>query len=309
VSDDAMACGSRTVVVLHEHAGVLAVHKPAGLATQAVRGIDSMECRVREMLVGRGHDGYLGVPHRLDRCVSGVMLFATTRRAARKLARQFERREITKRYLAIVQAPGSGLLPKAGDLWVNHVVKLAGQARGWIAAADDPAAREARTRVVAVSRHHAGVVLELEPETGRMHQLRIQTACRGMPIAGDLLYGSTERRAGRETGPAWHMRHGVVETHSAASMSQQSEGGRDGGSPHHGPAEDGLRDLPEGTPRGEASSSGAIALAAISIEFVDPGEPGNPGSQVRRCIEVQPAWEAACRPLSVVKKPVIAFPN
>ena len=55
---------------------MLAVHKPAGLATQAVVGIDSMEARVRAMLMDRGDGDYLGVPHRLDRCVSGVMLFA-----------------------------------------------------------------------------------------------------------------------------------------------------------------------------------------------------------------------------------------
>jgi 23S rRNA pseudouridine1911/1915/1917 synthase len=302
VSDDVAACGIRSVVVLHEHAGVLAVHKPAGLATQAVRGIDSMECRVREMLAGRGHDGYLGVPHRLDRCVSGVMLFATTRRAARKLARQFERREITKRYLAIVQAPGSGLLPKAGDLWVNHIFKLAGQARGWIATPDDPVAREARSRVLAVSRQNAGVVLELEPETGRMHQLRIQTACRGMPIAGDLLYGSTVR-VGCEKSPASYTPDDAVKTQSIASTSPQSEGARDRESPHRAVDGDAFHELPNGTPFVEASFYGEIALAAISIEFVDPGEPGNPGSQVRRRIEVQPAWGSNLRPLSVVKSP------
>ena len=234
------------VIVLHEAAGVLAVHKPAGLATQAVVGIDSMEARVRAMLTNRGDGGYLGVPHRLDRCVSGVMLFASTRRAARKLARQFERRQITKRYLACAQLPVSGQVPKAGDVWCDLVSKVEGEPRGWITTAADPQAKEARTRVVAVWRQAAAVVLELEPETGRMHQLRIQAASRGMPILGDRLYGSTHSLEG-----------------------------------------DGLT---------VAATQDEIALAAISIEFTDPGTPGVPDSGRRQRVEVWPRWAAGPRP-------------
>lgn len=228
------------VVVLHEACGVLAVHKPAGLATQAVAGIDSMEARVRRMLKARGEGDYLGVPHRLDRCVSGVMLFATTRRAARKLSRQFERRQIRKRYLALVEPPGSGILPKPGDVWVDLVAKLQDEPRGWVAAAGDPAAKEARTQVAALGRRGAALMLELEPLTGRMHQLRIQAACRGMPILGDTLYGSTRQLDGR-----------------TASAHARLE---------------------------------AISLAAISIEFVDPGEPHAAETQVCRRVEARPWW-------------------
>jgi 23S rRNA pseudouridine1911/1915/1917 synthase len=231
------------VLVLHEACGVVAIQKPAGLATQAVAGIDSMELRVRRMLKARGEGEYLGIPHRLDRCVSGVMLFATTRRAARKLSRQFERRQIRKRYLALVEPPGSGILPKPGEVWVDLVAKLADEPRGWIASAGNPAAKEARTQVAAVGRHQAAVTLQLEPLTGRMHQLRIQAACRGMPIVGDRLYGSTRPLTGSV----------FVDD-----------------------------------PRQEE-----IALAAISIEFVDPGEPNKPGSQVRRRVEAWPWWATA----------------
>jgi 23S rRNA pseudouridine1911/1915/1917 synthase len=231
------------VVVLHEACGVVAVHKPAGLPTQAVAGVDSMETRVRKMLLARGEGEYLGVPHRLDRCVSGVMLFATTRRAARKLSRQFERRQIRKRYLALAEPAASGQLPKAGDLWVDFVAKLADEPRGWVASKSDPMAKEARTQVAAVGRSGAAVSLELEPLTGRMHQLRIQAACRGMPILGDWLYGS--RRSLGERGNA--------------CGPQQAE----------------------------------IALAAISIEFIDPGEPNQPGSQAVRRVAASPWWAEA----------------
>lgn len=235
------------VVVLHEASGVIAVLKPAGLATQAVIGVDSMEARVRRLLQERGEGTYLGVPHRLDRCVSGVMLFATTRRAARKLARQFERREITKRYLALVQPPGSGRLPKVGDRWVDLLAKVPDEPRGCLASASDPLAKEACTVVVAVWRAEAAIAVELQPETGRMHQLRIQAASRSMPILGDRLYGSTQPLCGGEV---------VTDV-------RQEE----------------------------------IALAAISIEFTDPGQSGVPGSEVRRRVEHWPWW-AKPRPVT-----------
>jgi 23S rRNA pseudouridine1911/1915/1917 synthase len=235
------------VVVLHEVSGVMAVLKPAGLATQAVVGVDSMEARVRRLLQDRGDGIYLGVPHRLDRCVSGVMLFATTRRAARKLARQFERREIVKRYLALVQPPGSGRLPKVGDRWVDLLAKVQDEPRGCLASASDPSAKEACTAVVAVWRAEAAIAVELQPETGRMHQLRIQAASRSMPILGDRLYGSTQPLCGGEV---------VTDV-------RQEE----------------------------------IALAAISIEFTDPGQSGVPGSEIRRRVEYWPWW-AKPRPVT-----------
>lgn len=188
------------VGILAESSGVLAVWKPPGLATQAVIGIDSLEARVRALLACRGDGSYLGIPHRLDRPVSGVLLFATSRRAARKLARQFERRQIVKRYAALLEVPGSGNLPAAGDLWVDLLAKVPDEPRGWLAAPSDPAAKEARTRVVSVARQAAAAVVELEPETGRMHQLRIQSAARGMPILGDRLYGSTHDMPGAGEG-------------------------------------------------------------------------------------------------------------
>lgn len=195
--------------VLHEAGGVLAVAKPAGLPTQAPPGIDSVESLVRQWLFGaealaaargsrRHPGGFLGVPHRLDRPVSGIVLLATTPRAARQLSRQFERREITKTYLARVMATGPHTLA-VGDTftWRDIVRKVADEPRAEIVAADAAGGREAVThgRVLAA----AGDTLELEliPETGRMHQLRLQAAARGLPVVGDVLYGG---RAGDDAG-------------------------------------------------------------------------------------------------------------
>lgn len=193
-----------TPTMLFERSGVVAVAKPAGLPTQAPPGIPSVESWLR----GRLSPGaYVGIPHRLDRPVSGVLLLATTPRAARKLSRQFERREIAKAYLAIVAvAPGAeGGLPGENEcVWIDRIAKIPDEARGAVVAADDPEGREA---VCAVRRVGATVpgepaglaLLRLEPRTGRMHQLRIQAASRGLPIVGDSLYGGPEFAAGDPT--------------------------------------------------------------------------------------------------------------
>lgn len=186
------------VVVLHERSGVIAVRKPAGLATQAPPGIDSMERRVRDWLARRG-GSYLGVPHRLDRPVSGILLFAATPRAARQLSRQFERRTVAKRYAALLETVGPCDLPDDGAWmeWNDRIAKIADEPRATIVPAGEPceAAREAvtRARIVAFTtdRDRPAIEVEFAPVTGRMHQLRIQAASRGLPVIGDSLYGST----------------------------------------------------------------------------------------------------------------------
>lgn len=179
--------------LLFVRSGVIALEKPAGLATQAPPGIASVEAWVRRMLHGADDRGYVGVPHRLDRAVSGVLLMAATPRAARKLARQFERREVAKHYVAIVEArAGVGAEPEPVE-WRDLIEKVPDAARARIAPADAARPREAVTRARVLARlppplWDKRLMLGLEPLTGRMHQLRLQAATRGMPIVGDVLY-------------------------------------------------------------------------------------------------------------------------
>lgn len=179
--------------LLFERSGVLALAKPAGLATQAPPGIPSVEAWVRELLYGAAATGYVGVPHRLDRAVSGVLLMTATPRAARKLSRQFERREVAKTYRALVETRDAQWTATEPVEWRDLVEKVADEARARIAPADAPQAREALTRARLLARlagPTAGcrLLLCLEPHTGRMHQLRLQAAVRGLPIVGDGLY-------------------------------------------------------------------------------------------------------------------------
>ncbi len=205
--------------LLYERSGVVAIAKPAGLATQAPPGIESVEAWLRRTLFGATGRGYVGVPHRLDRAVSGVLLMAATPRAARKLSRQFERREVGKHYLALVEPRGTAWTEADAAEWRDLVAKVPEEARARIAATDDPAAREAVTRVRLVARVPHGPVamrllLALEPLTGRMHQLRLQSATRGLPIVGDVLY-DTAADTRWSGGPAADQREPPIALHAA----------------------------------------------------------------------------------------------
>ena len=173
---------------LLERSGVVAIAKPSGLATQAPPGLPSVEAWLRGLLPA---GAYLGVPHRLDRAVSGVLLMATTPRAARQLSRQFERRQITKTYVAILAA-GAATNPVAGAAveWRDRIAKRPDVAEAHVVDADDPAGREAVTIARTLGEVALGRwLVELAPVTGRMHQLRVQAAARGAPVFGDTLYG------------------------------------------------------------------------------------------------------------------------
>jgi 23S rRNA pseudouridine1911/1915/1917 synthase len=175
--------------VLREAGGVMAIAKPAGLATQAPPGLPSVEAWLRGRLAP---GAYVGVPHRLDRAVSGVLLLAMTPRAARKLSRQFERRKIMKTYLALLSGPSVDAVDGTGEtVWRDRIAKIADEPRARIATLDEPGARDAETHVRFLGRPSPGVLgVRFEPLTGRMHQLRVQAAARGLPIVGDTLYGA-----------------------------------------------------------------------------------------------------------------------
>lgn len=175
--------------VLLEDEHVLAVNKPTGITTQAPRGIESLESRIRLYLAGSAHspdDVYLGIPHRLDRPVSGVIVFAKTRRAARQLSKQFERRRVRKIYWTCVERT---VEPLAGT-WVDYLHKFHGQPKTAVVEATHPEAQEAILHYRTRGFHQAGSWLEIELETGRTHQIRVQAATRGHPVLGDEMYGA-----------------------------------------------------------------------------------------------------------------------
>ncbi len=173
------------IEVLWDGEVAVVVDKPAGLSTQAPPLADSLEQRLRAQLQGRAK--YLAFPHRLDRPVGGVILVALRKRAARLLSEQFMARKIEKRYLAQL----AGRLLQKEAIWIDHLRKIPDQAKVEIVGEPDEQARLAETYVEVMSYDEIEdrTWVKLSPVTGRMHQLRIQSASRGFPIVGDLLYG------------------------------------------------------------------------------------------------------------------------
>jgi 23S rRNA pseudouridine1911/1915/1917 synthase len=178
--------------ILHEDDWLLAVAKPAGVSTQAppIAG-ETLEMTVRAYLERSGGPGtFAGPVHRLDRPVSGVVMWAKTRESARLLARQFEQRTVNKEYWGVVEGrpdPGEGT-------WEDWLVREeTGLGRVQCCRVGTPRSQFARTRYRARGRSSIGEdwwAVELRPETGRMHQLRAQLGARGLPIVGDALYGA-----------------------------------------------------------------------------------------------------------------------
>jgi 23S rRNA pseudouridine1911/1915/1917 synthase len=176
--------------ILFEDNHCLAVAKPPALLTQGVPpGIPTLEAMVKDYLRERYHkpgNVYLGIPHRLDRPVSGVVLFARNTKAARRLAEQFSKRQVTKIYWTIVE----GLVQPPEGTWQDWLLKIKEEARAERVDESTPGARHAVLDYRVLQQGPDWSLLELKPQTGRMHQLRLQTALRGWPVLGDVLYGS-----------------------------------------------------------------------------------------------------------------------
>ncbi|OWK40867.1 RluA family pseudouridine synthase [Fimbriiglobus ruber] len=184
--------------VLYEDPHLIAVCKPAPLLTQAPDGVPSLEAMVKAYIKekhAKPAGVYLGIPHRLDRPVSGVVVFARNTKAAQRVHSQFQDRKVSKVYWAAVEGD---VAPEAG-VWEDWVRKIQAEARVVRAEPDEPGAKKATLGYKVLQKLPAGATLiELAPDTGRMHQLRVQAAWRGHPVFGDVMYG-----APRSFGPAW----------------------------------------------------------------------------------------------------------
>jgi tRNA pseudouridine32 synthase/23S rRNA pseudouridine746 synthase len=182
-------------IVLYEDAEILALNKPAGLSSQGGRGqVHTLD----ELLWAFARPGKARprLIHRLDRDTSGVILTAKTKPAAGFLGKALMARKVAKTYLAIV-TPGAPE-PRSGriDLPLRRD-EQGREAYTRVCAADHPDAEAALSRYRTVSEASGAALLELDPQTGRMHQLRVHLAAIGRPIAGDARYGGALVVAGR----------------------------------------------------------------------------------------------------------------
>src|SRR5262249_50677939 len=129
---------------------------------------------------------FLGVVHRLDRPVSGVLLFARTSKAAARLAEQFRQGSVEKVYWAVVEGEGGRSAGALGG-WLRKGER-AGPVEG--VGPREEGARQALLHYQVRGQHGGLTWLEVRPQTGRTHQLRVQLAHHGHPIYGDAKYGA-----------------------------------------------------------------------------------------------------------------------
>jgi tRNA pseudouridine32 synthase/23S rRNA pseudouridine746 synthase len=166
-------------LIVHVDAQLIAIDKPAGLLSVPGRGEDKQDCAWRR--VQALYPEAL-VVHRLDQATSGLLLFARSLEAQRLLSRQFEQRQIGKRYTAVVwgelaQQQGEINLPLGAD-WPNRPRQQVDHEQG----------RPSLTRWRRLQVANGQTRLQLEPETGRAHQLRVHCLAIGHAIVGDALY-------------------------------------------------------------------------------------------------------------------------
>ncbi len=168
--------------IVHDDRDILVVDKPEGVPSQSAdpERADDIVTRLR------GHFGgaYLGAHQRLDQDTSGLLVFARRREANASLAAQFEGRSVRKTYVACV----TGWPPGRGRATLRDAVERGTGAAMRIAPRMGPHAKQAITHVKVLARRGDRAMLELDLETGRTHQARVQLRHAGAPIAGDTLY-------------------------------------------------------------------------------------------------------------------------
>ena len=177
--------------IIYEDNHLLGILKPAGLLVQGDRtgdptALDLAKSYLKQTYAKPGNV-FLGLVHRIDRPVSGVVLFARTSKAASRLARAFHDRKVEKSYLAVV----TGSVSANADELVGYVERAHLKSR--VAPEPSPTAKEARLTYSVLARRSRTTLLEVTPRTGRHHQIRVQLAGIGHPVVGDIKYGAPER--------------------------------------------------------------------------------------------------------------------
>lgn len=178
--------------VLYEDNHIIVVEKPVNIPAQAdISGDTDMLTLIKSYIkqkYNKPGDVFLGLVHRLDRPVGGVMIFARTSKAASRLAPQFAAHKAKKRYAALVQGN-----PRAYERLENYIKKDESTLSAVICAADTPNAKHAALEYYRLTERGGLTLMDVSLFTGRHHQIRAQLANAGMPIWGDQRYNSAAK--------------------------------------------------------------------------------------------------------------------
>jgi len=176
--------------VLHEDNHLVAVFKPAGILSQGDKTkdasmLDEVKKYLKEKYQKKGNP-YVGLLHRLDRPVSGIMLFAKTSKGASRLSEQFRNHEVEKTYHAIVL----GKPTRNRGILINSLKKIKTQSSKFKTTAKNSKINESALYYELVQSNGKYSLLKIKIETGKFHQIRAQLSLAGFPILGDIKYGA-----------------------------------------------------------------------------------------------------------------------
>lgn len=176
--------------ILYEDNHIIAINKTVSEIVQGDKtGDEPLSETIKRYLkekYSKPGDVFLGVTHRLDRPVSGVVIFAKTSKALARLNAMFKNKEIRKTYWAIVQTK-----PKENEGRLEHfLVRNEKQNKSYAYSAEKPNSKKAILSYKLVASSERYHLLEINLETGRHHQIRSQLSAIGCPIKGDLKYGA-----------------------------------------------------------------------------------------------------------------------
>jgi len=185
------------IKVLYEDNHLIAVYKPAGVLIQKGEGPghddNTLYWQVKQFIKKRDSkpgDVFLGVLHRLDRTVAGIVLFAKTSKGAARLSEQFRERTIRKFYHAVVVG-----VPEPKEATLEHFLSKDENAKKAIVGAGE--GDLSVLHYITVKSNDKNALLKIELETGRFHQIRVQLSTIGHPIVGDTKYGAPEALSDR----------------------------------------------------------------------------------------------------------------
>ena len=181
-------------MILYEDDALLVVHKPAGIATESARiGQADIVSQLRNERKRKGQDTYIGVVHRLDQPVEGLLVFAKDAATAKALSLALQNGKVTKCYAALVAGIPSENSGVCSDyLWKDSRTNLSR-----IVAKETKGAKKAELRwqLCQAFPQKGFSLVEVELFTGRHHQIRVQMAAAGMPLLGDRKYGTSSANA------------------------------------------------------------------------------------------------------------------
>ena len=181
--------------IIFEDNAIILCRKPAGVATQTKRlGQQDMESLLKNYRAKKGEQPYIGVVHRLDQPVEGLMVFAKNQKATAGLSKQIQQHMIGKHYYAmsnycpeklegvlenyLLTDKKTNYTQVVDELEVVYAQKLSG-------------AKKAKLEYTVIRQSEAGTLFDILLHTGRQHQIRVQMAHMGCPLIGDEKYGAT----------------------------------------------------------------------------------------------------------------------